>query len=242
VSDSSGLPPELGELIAAERAANAATSAASRLAVRARLTVSVGKAPLGHAVAGSALGGTGKAIAILAITLAAGGGAALVLRGNDPGPQRTAQAPRIHEVQRSEAAAPVRTEPVVATAALETVVEAEAVAPAIQRAAPGKRPVMPEPSAKPEPAAPAPSQAELVREAWAAVSAGSARRALDLADQDLRAHPNGPLSEERDALRVVALGNLGDASARDAASQFLVNYPTSVHRALIQRAISQVEP
>ena len=46
--------------------------------------------PLGSAAVGATLAGTGKALAIVAITIAAGGGAALALRGEDA---PTARAP-----------------------------------------------------------------------------------------------------------------------------------------------------
>jgi hypothetical protein len=286
------LPPELAALINAERAAKVA-SAAERVVVRAKLAASVGAAPLGSAAVGATLAGTGKAFAIVAITLAAGGGAALALRDDAP----SARAPT-HEVASStrglaevvpaphEGPVQVATEPtgsasqrdgsapLVATAyapaRASNVAPSPVIVPPLVVAA-RKPDVASEPSllqsdvSRPpasvsatsapaegstgfEPSAgevvtpPVRSQVELIRAAWAALSAGDATGALALADEDARARRGGPLAEEREVVRLVSLARLHrTADAQHAATRFVALYPTSVHRALIERAFSDQE-
>jgi RNA polymerase sigma-70 factor (ECF subfamily) len=67
-----------------------------------------------------------------------------------------------------------------------------------------------------------------VRGGVAALHAGDAARALALFDQHARTYPNGLLSEERAAERVLALCDLGrHAEARLGAGEFLRQYPRS---------------
>jgi hypothetical protein len=106
-------------------------------------------------------------------------------------------------------------------------------------------PPPPRPLADPPPPPPplaaadsAPSQSDLLRRAWASTPAD----ALDLVAQDAQLHPDGPLSEEREALRINLLAKLHRLDeARTAAAQFLARHPDSVHRPMIERAI-QPEP
>lgn len=286
------LPPELAALINAERAAKVA-SAAERVVVRAKIASSVGAAPLGSAAVGATLAGTGKAIAIVAITLAAGGGAALALRGDAPstrvpthvvasstrGVADVVPAPDESPVQlvteppvpasgpdesaplavtayaparpTNGAPSPVIVPPLV-VAARKLDVEAEPSSvrndvsrpptPVIATSAPAEGSTGFESSAGEVVTPPVRSQVELVRAAWAALSAGDATRALAFADEDARARRDGPLAEEREAVRVVSLAKLHrNADAQGAATRFIALYPTSVHRALIERALSDQE-
>jgi hypothetical protein len=67
------------------------------------------------------------------------------------------------------------------------------------------------------------AEAELVR---AAKRETNPARALELLDGHASAHPNGALARERDALRIHALCELGDAeAAASARSEYLARYP-----------------
>ena len=68
MSEIEPLPDGLKDLFAAEKSAPVFDSSIHSV-MRARLAAIVGKTPLGHAVAGSVLGGAGKALAIIAITV-----------------------------------------------------------------------------------------------------------------------------------------------------------------------------
>ncbi|MDB4953516.1 MAG: hypothetical protein JWO36_1085 [Myxococcales bacterium] len=226
------LPPELEELLDAERAVAPAT-ASLRIAVRARVTASVGHAPLGHSLAGAALGGVGKVIAVVAIVVGVGGTVALIhRRGSEDGETRASK----------PSAGPVIPSPTPVAPSLDPLTSTRAEPST--RAGSGTHVATVPRSTRPEPvhspiAQSLPSQAELLREAWAAVSRGEAARALDLADQDEHSHPSGALDEERAALRIVALAKLERRDeARTAASLFLTDHPDSVHRALIERTIA----
>ena len=82
----------------------------------------------------------------------------------------------------------------------------------------------------------------LLRDAWRALSANAPARALELVDIDQRAHPGAPLAEERGALRVIALARLHRAAdARAAKVRFVAEYPDSVHRELVERALAEME-
>ena len=255
------LPPELAALITAERAVKVA-SAAERVAVRAKLATTVGAAPLGSLAVGATLAGTGKALAIVALTLAAGGGALLALRGDAGGaPSRPAPTHAVVSAPRTPPDVAPPSEAVIAMAPVPAPAPPSNPSPSrgvdvrrAQRVAPREATPMaapPEataPESTPAPTAaelvaPAiPSQVELVRAAWAALSAGDAVRALALADEDAQARRAGPLAEEREAVRVIALARLRrTADAQRLATRFLTLYPTSVHRALIQRAVADRE-
>jgi outer membrane protein assembly factor BamD (BamD/ComL family) len=72
-------------------------------------------------------------------------------------------------------------------------------------------------------------EAQLLREADAALRAGDTAGAARLLDDHARLFPQGVLAEERDFQRVVLLCAAGKAdAARGAASRFLSAYPQSV--------------
>jgi hypothetical protein len=74
------------------------------------------------------------------------------------------------------------------------------------------------------------------------LSAGQAALARQLVEQDAKLHPDGTLGEERDAVEILALAQLGRmAEARTAGARFIQRYPTSVHRARIERTIDPKE-
>jgi hypothetical protein len=119
--------------------------------------------------------------------------------------------------------------------------EVPSPAPAPKRATTAARPSARtvEPVATPR-ADDAPSQAQLLRRAWTALNAGAAAEALAIVNDDVRRHPDGSLTEERAALNVLALEKLGRRDeARAASAAFATRYPTSVHRARIERALEE---
>jgi hypothetical protein len=218
------LPGELCELYAAESATPAALPT-TRAAVRARLAATVGVAPLGHAAAAGTIGTAGKVIATVAILAGLGGGTIALVHGRDEAP------PSRHD----DAALAVEPAPQLPAP------------PAPIANAPAPSPVI----AAPPRSVPRPSRAQheavsdeptLLRDAWHALSADAPARALELVEIDGRAHPGAPLAEEREALRVIALARLRRASdARAAEVRFLEQYPDSVHRELVQRAVAEME-
>jgi hypothetical protein len=210
------LPPELAKLIAAERAAPVAGHAI-RAVVRAKVAATVAGAPLGAAAGAGALG-VGKILAIIAVVVGAGTVAVINTR------TESAQSrPRVVQAV-SHVGPAAKPEP--------------APAPPIVTEVPTTRDV-PRSAPPPPPKPSIPSQAELLQQAWSLLSGGEAQHALDLAVKDAQVHADGALSEEREALRIVALAKLGRAAeAADASSAFLAKYPTSIHREVIARAIS----
>jgi hypothetical protein len=211
-------PPDgLTGLFAAEKAAPVLDTSVHSV-MRARLAAVVGKTPLGHAVVGGVLGGAGKALAIIAITVAAGAGTVVAVRHG-----RT--------TETAKPAVPLRTSAPV----------------------PSTPPPTPEPAAASEIAStvpsatmpsharikgPEPSEPDLLARAWTALSAGEPEEALKIAEQDAQLHPDGVLGEERDAVQISALVKLHRMDeARSAASRFIRDYPTSVHRDLVERAL-----
>jgi hypothetical protein len=74
--------------------------------------------------------------------------------------------------------------------------------------------------------------------AWSALERGEAKLALELVARDRAAHPGAALTEEREALHVVALRRLHrGAEARAGARAFVARYPDSIHRALVDPAL-----
>lgn len=231
------LPDELAQLFEAERSASV-DDLASRPGVRAKVAATVGHAPLG--AAGSF--GAGKLLSILALVVAAGGGLAYMITRGEPEASRPAsvQASMVPEpaVERTAAeVTQIQATPAPVAGAPPTGPAAKRV-PAVQRA-----PVVvhrDDPPADVVPAVrqPDPSQATLIREAWAAIASGESEHALELAQRDRDLHPDGALAEEREALAVQALANLvRDDEARGAATQFLAQHPASIHRARIERVV-----
>jgi hypothetical protein len=79
---------------------------------------------------------------------------------------------------------------------------------------------------------------QLVQEARAALAEGRDLWALERLDEHARRFSAGLLVEEREALRVQALVDLGRLQeAHAAASRFIGTYPASVHRDGVQRAL-----
>jgi hypothetical protein len=86
------------------------------------------------------------------------------------------------------------------------------------------------PPAEPEPGGPSTvgAEADLLRQADGAVKAGNPSRALALVHEHATKFPNGIMSEEREAVRIVVLCALGRIEdARAAASLFLREHPRS---------------
>jgi hypothetical protein len=227
--DPAELPPELADLFAAERTAPT-TTASGRSAIRSRLAVVLVGVPLGAAA--SVLGGAGKIISIVAIAVAAGGGTIAVVHHASRSSAASAPASRSTDVH-----------PPATHVAQPAVVEATPPPPAeppapmtapMKSSLPTAARTIHHPVASPPP----PTEPQLVRDAWTALSANDAARALQIIDQAATLYPAGVLDEERDAVHIVALAKLhriGDAQA--AAARFADQHPTSVHLALIERAL-----
>ncbi|MBC8073379.1 MAG: hypothetical protein IAG13_33980 [Deltaproteobacteria bacterium] len=82
-------------------------------------------------------------------------------------------------------------------------------------------------------------EAKLVAEARRAL-AGDPSRSLEITGELEREFPNGVLEEERRALTIRALTQLGrDDEARVAAKSFLVKFPDGPHAAAVRRAIDR---
>jgi hypothetical protein len=205
------VPEGLRGLFAAERAASVA-DLATRASVRAKLAATVGAAPLGSpVVTGSLLLGA-KVIAGIALVIGIG---AVATRTRTNEPQRPAP---IAVAPPSIPAAPP---------ALEISVSAE---PGAVPAAPARAAHRPKSSPRVA-VADAPSQTELLRDAWSAMSTGDAKHALALVAHDEQLHPHGALAEERDALEIEALARLRRFDeARIARDAFIARYPSSIHR------------
>ena len=230
------VPSELADLINAERAA-AVAPAAERAAVRTKIAASAGKAALGQAAASAALGGVGKVIAVIAITVAGGAAALVARRHSDTVPPPKTSAP----AQRAQVAPPPDATPIASVAESVVTHASPSEAPPVAAVSRPTRTVTMAPSA-PSPAAATviPSQPELVRRAWAALKSADAAGALEIVKQDRSEHPEGPLAEERDAIEVLALIELQPgADARAFAAGFLNHYPGSIHRGLIERAVAE---
>jgi type IV secretory pathway VirB10-like protein len=225
------LPPELAKLIAAERAAPVADHAI-RAAVRAKVAATVAGAPLGAAAAagGAGLFGAGKIIAIIAVVVGAGT-VAVVKTQHSPSTTTARVSPVVAHAEK------VPPEPPPPPVATQSLVPAPIEATQKQRSA--RSVALP-----PEPPPPViPSQVEMLQEAWADIGRGEAAQALDLAVRDEELHANGALSEERAALRIVALAKLGRTTeASEANVEFAAKYPASIHRSTIARALAGRTP
>lgn len=257
------LPDELRDIIAAETIAPVATEAA-QLAVRAKLGASLGIAPVAAAAAPAAVAAPAAAVATVKTALSikllsivvgvavVGGSAAVVVSSRDPKPVRSV--PVASTPSPTVDLRPTAPEPAVEPAVVEApaseppVVEPAAPIPAVAASRPPvspKRPAVIEvpPPVEPPPAAPViRTQSQLLADASRALSTGDPERTLALVDEDLRAHGNGPLAEDREALRVSALLALGrSADARAAALRLLAAYPQTIHRALVDRALTEKE-
>ena len=132
-----------------------------------------------------------------------------------------------YEIHSRWAPAPVMRRAVVSAPA---VASAPAVSPpvmAVPELAPAPTPAVAAPGWSPADAARA--ELHLLREARAAVARGDFAAALPPIAEHARRFKNGRLVEEREALRVKALGGLGrTAEARRAAAAFRARFPRSV--------------
>jgi hypothetical protein len=208
------LPDELKRLFDAERAAPGAHSSA-RAAIRATLTTTIGKATLGHAAVGAGIGIIGKTIVGLAVVIGVAGGTAAWIAHRHASAQSAVFAPPARTVEHVAAAA-VGPPPAIVEPAASPPIVVHAPAPA--------RSVTP-------------NEPELLRRAWAA-STTDPSHSLALIEADEHAHPRGALAEERAALRVVVLANLGRLDdAKIAAAAFDARYPNSVHHTLVLGAL-----
>jgi hypothetical protein len=261
------LPEELQHLVGAERDAPV-TSAAAQAAVRAKLgrtlgitgvaAVSVAGAKAATAatanvtVASAAAGGvvvkSALAIKLIAVVVSVGAVATTVAVTRDREP--TAPAPIVERAPRATAThepaiqrnPTIRVEPIEEATPPPRVVE-----PPPTEAAPRATTDPPPRRTKPEPppieAPPPRSQSQLLADASRSLSVGDAAHALELIDEDSRAHGAGPLVEERDALRISALSALGrTAEAQEAARRLLATYPHSIHRPLAERVLAKETP
>ncbi len=85
----------------------------------------------------------------------------------------------------------------------------------------------------------APQQVVLAR-AWVAIERGEPETALELVERHSTALPESMFSEEREALRVVALRRLRrHTEARAAARAFETRYPDSIHWPLVNPALAE---
>lgn len=226
MSDLEPLPADLAALLSAERTAPVA-DVATRTALRAKLAPAV--ATIGKAAAATtALGAATKTLAVLALTFGAGAGAIAIAKHDAPAPT----APPIIEVRVAEAPVqPARKPALVEAPAPPT----RAAVPRSARQVPA---AAPEPARKAEP--PRPSQAQVLKQAWAALAADDASHALALARDDEALRPSSGLVEERDALTVLALAQLGRVDeARSAAATFHSHHPDSIYRTQIERAVKE---
>lgn len=230
MSDRESVPDELAALFEAERSAPVGDSRA-REQVRLRLAAIAPIVPA-KAAAGAAtsalLSGTGKIIAIVAITVSVGATVVAISKGT------THSSPPTAPVTLA-VAEHVDPEPVRDHAVQPDEVAGERESPAPVMTVQGDAP--------PVSAEASPSEAKLIKLALSALSSGDAQRALDLTNDAERLHPNGVLIEEREALRVRAFSKLGQvAEAETAAKKFLSQFPRSVHRASVERAMKAEKP
>jgi hypothetical protein len=194
------LPPELRDLIAAER--RTVASPTIRSAVRAKVGATVGKAAVGASIGAGAI----KIISIIAL-IATGAGVARLASSDD---RAHAAVPVVAMATGDSIAEP---DPSTTTAAFEAMPVATPAAP---------RPPITRPATE--------SEAAHLGRALRALSLGDASTALALVDEHRVLYPSGTLSEERDAIAVRALALLGRVSAaRTSATRFLADYPDSVH-------------
>ena len=136
---------------------------------------------------------------------------------------------------RERAAVPAAPEsPMVATP-VETDVEVNAP---VQEPSVQEPPVQKPPPSVRQPA-PVPSQADLLARAWEALAKRDIAVTLKILDDDRRLHPDGALTEEREAMRVQALlAASRTQEARTHAEQFLAKWPRSVHRKVMEKALA----
>lgn len=230
MSDLPDLPPELASLYAIERVEAhppAGLRDEIRVAIGATLGISIAVSGTTAGAAGATAGGasglivgtTTKLVLVVAVAGAIGGGARVLL-DREPPPTKPA-APvvehrRVVALPRPSAPSP---EPVAAVIAT----------PPVESSTVAKR------TSRSKPSAPL-DQRSLVKQAWSALRRGEREQALVLVERAL-ALGAGPLDEERDALHVHLLQQLGRADdASRLAREFHRRYPNSIHDGLITPA------
>lgn len=213
--------------------------AAAKDRVRSRLLLAAGTAAAASATAKTATAAgklwAGAAMVkiaggVCAVGIAAGGATWFAAsRAPDPQPQQQVQAPAVRQHAIGSGEQPET--PVIAVAEPEATVEAQR--PTRQKAAAIASTSAPMESAtapSEPPAAPSSLEGEirLLRDAQAALSRGDASRSLELLEQHQSRYPNGVMSQEREAARVIALCKLGRRDeARAEAAHFVEQHPTS---------------
>ena len=132
-----------------------------------------------------------------------------------------------YEIHARWAPAPVTRRAVVSAPAVASAHAVPAPVPAVPESPPAPEPTVAEPA--PSPADAARAELHLLRQARAAVARGDFAAALLPIAEHTRRFKSGRLVEEREALRVKALGGLGRTNeARRAAAAFRARFPRSV--------------
>lgn len=101
-------------------------------------------------------------------------------------------------------------------------------------------PPSPSPTASPSPSPPAPPrELDLLDPAWSALRARDPARALALASEHARLHPDGTMVAEREAIAIEALAALGRADdARARLARLLARDPGSAYRPRLERLLA----
>ena len=226
----SPLPDGVGALLRTARDAELPIPAGVEDAVLAKVALSVapaaavlGAAQLAGAGTKAAAWGAGKSLAALFVGAAVIGGGALVLTGKKDetaarAERREAPAPAVEPAEPPPAAAPP---PAVAPA------EPPPVAAAPVNAAPRR-------------AADAAAEGQLLESAREALGRGDASRAREQLAEHERRFAGGQLAEERRALTVVALSQLGERDlAQAAARDFQERHPHSLFLEVVRAALAE---
>ena len=232
---------ELRALVAAEQDAPIAGESERRaIAVRVATTLGITMAAARTAsAAGSgaaaSVGATSIAMKLVALAMVVGvaGGAAVIVERHtrEARAQRVTAASAVVERARPEAKLEPQPEP-------KPQLQLQAQ-PQPQRQPEPKPPPRAEARPTPQRAAPSDSSA-LLASALAALQRDDGTRALALIARDERENPSSALAEERDALRIDALLQLGrTGDARGAAEEFAAHYPHTMHRDLLERALAE---
>lgn len=205
---------------------------------------------LGEGAAGGSLTAAGKVSAVLTAGAMAAGVAfwqGAEHRSQGPPPTLPSEQVRV-DVQPSgeaEAEESAGVEPVVEPEGSRAIPEADAPVPAPPGSSPGPRRTDPRPAApaSPPPVDPsaerhdAPSEADLLGRAQAALKTDPAR-AMALVHEHSRRFPNGGLAQEREVIAVEALARLGRLSeAEQRADGFKERYRGSMHQRKVGEAL-----
>jgi TolA-binding protein len=189
-------------------------------------------APAAHPHAGSLVGAgavSAKGAAVIAVAFFAGGAAG----GAAVSALRTAEPPRVVYVDRVVSAAASGS----ATAPAPGASSPGTAAPPASRASVSS-------ASAPVPAVPQgehPSERLLIDDARAGLASGDAATALARLDEHARRYKHGQLDEEREALAVQALAQLGrydDARAR--AARFRQRWPDSVYLSAVDATLKSI--